>query len=100
MKSAFQIAALAAGVVLAICEKSNAQTAETQPPPKLHMNAKQVERMAIAARNANRLLGSLLQVQARAANRRFVYYYGTWWYWMPEGYWAVWDGESWRPYQP
>jgi hypothetical protein len=99
MRPTLQVAAVFVFVFLAAGGKSIGQTQAAKPAGRISWSAHQVERAAKAAKNANRLLGSLLRVTSGSIEGRYFYQQGTWWYWMPEGYWVVWDGDAWLPYQ-
>jgi hypothetical protein len=99
MKPVFGVPAIFVFLFLAACGKAVGQTEGAKSTVRLALSPHQVERAAKTARNANRLLGSLLRVTSRQIEGRYFYQYGIWWYWMPAGYWMVWDGENWVPYQ-
>jgi hypothetical protein len=99
MKPIFCFPALLVLTLLAGHDQATGQTPAAKPLARLSFSPHQVERAAIASRNTNRLLGSLLRVTTRRIEGRYFFQQGTWWYWMPQGYWVVWDGERWVPYQ-
>jgi hypothetical protein len=99
MKPTFHVRAIVVFLLLAACNTSTGQTQAAKSTARLALSPRQVDRAAKAARNTNRLLGSLLGVTSRRIDGRYFFQQGTWWYWMPQGYWMVWDGENWQPYR-
>lgn len=86
-------------LAFAPCDASAAETEVAKPKARVRWSADQVEKAATAAKNADRLLGSLLSVTSRHIEGRYFYQNGLWWYWTPNGYWMVSDGESWIKYE-
>jgi hypothetical protein len=99
MKPTLGVPALIVLLFLAACDQTIGQTETAKSRARIAWSPHQVERAAIAAKNINRVLGSLLRVTSREIEGRFFYRRGTWWYWMPEGYWVMWDGENWIAYR-
>jgi hypothetical protein len=98
MKPILYFPALIVFTFLTADDRAAGQSEAAKSTARRSLSPHQVERAAIAAKNTNRLLGSLLNVTSRRIDGRYFFQQGTWWYWMPEGYWMVWDGEGWRPY--
>src|SRR5689334_2265004 len=99
MKPTLRVPAIVAVLVLAADDRAIGQSEAAKSTARLALSPREVERAAKAARNTNRLLGSLLKVTSRDIDGRYLYREGTWWYWMPQGYWVIWDGERWTPYR-
>jgi hypothetical protein len=41
---------------------------------------------------------NIFQPVSYAANWRYRFYNGQWWYWMPANYWMYYSGNAWVPY--